>query len=40
MNAIFNRELKDENKVIVTAAYWRQEEEAPKKDEWYWFHRK
>lgn len=38
MNAVFNRELKTKNKMIVTAAYWRQEEEAPKKDEWYWFH--
>lgn len=37
MNAVFNRELKDKKGVIVTAAYWRQEEEAPKKDSWYWF---
>lgn len=37
MNAVFNRELKAKNKVIVTAAYWRQEEEVPKKDDWYWF---
>lgn len=37
MNAIFNRELKAKDKTIVTAAYWRQEEETPKKDSWYWF---
>jgi hypothetical protein len=40
MNAIFNRELKTKDKTIVTAAYWRQEEDAPQKDEWYWFHKK
>lgn len=38
MNAVFNRELKAPNKVIVTAAYWRQEEDVPQEDEWYWFH--
>jgi hypothetical protein len=37
MNAVFNRELKTKDKTIVTAAYWRQEEEKPKKDSWYWF---
>jgi hypothetical protein len=37
MNAVFNRELKDKKGTIVTAAYWRQEAEAPKKDSWYWF---
>jgi hypothetical protein len=40
MNAVFNRELKDSAGTIVTAAYWRQEEEDPKKDDWYWFHKK
>lgn len=40
MNAVFNRELKDEAGTIVSAAYWRQEEKDPKKDEWYWFHKK
>ncbi len=40
MNAVFNRELKAPNKVIVTAAYWRQEEDAPTKEEWYWFNNK
>jgi hypothetical protein len=38
MNAVFNRELKAPNKVVVTAAYWRQEEDVPLEDEWYWFH--
>ncbi len=37
MNAVFNRELKAKNRQIVSAAYWRQEEEEPKKGEWYWF---
>lgn len=39
MNAVFNRELKTETGQIVSAAYWRQEEEKPKKNEWYWFHK-
>jgi len=40
MNAVFNRELKDSAGTIVTAAYWRQEEADPQKDDWYWFHKK
>lgn len=40
MNAVFNRELKDEAGTIVSPAYWRQEEADPKKDDWYWFHQK
>lgn len=36
INAVFNRELKTREGAIVTSAYWKQQEAAPKKDEWYW----
>ncbi len=35
-NAVFNRELKTFEGAIVTSAYWKQQEAAPKVDEWYW----
>lgn len=35
-NAVFNRELRTPDGRIVTAAYWKQREAAPKVDEWYW----
>ncbi|MEI8278387.1 MAG: hypothetical protein WCG87_01415 [Bacteroidota bacterium] len=35
-NAVFNRELKTERGQVVTSAYWKQQESAPKADEWYW----
>ena len=35
-NAVFNRELRTRNKEVVTSAYWKQQEAAPQKDEWYW----
>ena len=38
INAVFNRFLKTPQGEIVTSAYWKQEEAAPKKDEWYWKH--
>ena len=36
INAVFNRELKTFEGEIVTSAYWKQKEAAPKEDEWYW----
>lgn len=36
INAVFNRELKTPQGQIVTSNYWKQREDAPKKDEWYW----
>lgn len=36
INAVFNRELKTLGGDIVTAAYWKQQEPAPKEDGWYW----
>lgn len=36
INAVFNRELLTPAGEVVTSAYWKQLEAAPKKDEWYW----
>jgi len=36
INAVFNRELKTFDGAIVTSSYWKQQEAAPKVDEWYW----
>ena len=36
INAVFNRELNMPDGTIVTSAYWKQQEAAPKVDEWYW----
>jgi len=36
VNAVFNRELKTAAGIIVTSAYWKQEEDAPRREEWYW----
>ena len=35
-NAVFNRDLKTFEGEVVTSAYWKQREAAPKVDEWYW----
>ena len=35
-NAVFYRDLKTPDGVVVTSAYWKQQEAAPKVDEWYW----
>lgn len=35
-NAVFNRDLKTPKGDVVTNAYWKQQEAAPKADEWYW----
>ena len=35
-NAVFNRELKTKQGQVVTSAYWKQLEETPKENEWYW----
>jgi hypothetical protein len=36
INAVFNRELLTPAGEVVTSAFWKQLEAAPKKDEWYW----
>ena len=36
INAIFNRELTTPDGLVVTPAYWKEQEATPKKDEWYW----
>jgi type IV secretory pathway VirB10-like protein len=36
INAVFNRELKTADGLIVTSAYWKQQEAKPRADEWYW----
>jgi len=36
INAVFNRELKTSKGQVVTSAYWKQLEDAPKEEEWYW----
>jgi len=36
INAVFNRELQTFDGAVVTSAYWKQLEAAPKLDEWYW----
>jgi len=36
VNAVFNRELRTFDGKVVTSAYWKQQEAAPKEDEWYW----
>ena len=35
-NAVFNRELLTLDGKVVTSAFWKQLEAAPKEDEWYW----
>ena len=35
-NVIYNRNLKTKDGVVVTPAYWKQLEEKPKEEEWYW----
>ena len=35
-NAVFNRDLKTAEGVVVIIAYWKQQETAPGPDEWYW----
>jgi len=36
INAVFNRELKTFEGAVVTSAYWKQLEDVPKVEEWYW----
>jgi hypothetical protein len=36
INAVFNRELKTFEGDIVTSDYWKQREETPREEEWYW----
>lgn len=36
INAVFNRELKTLDGIVVTSDYWKQREVTPKEDEWYW----
>ena len=36
INALFNRELLSKNGVVITPAYWKQEEAAPVEGSWYW----
>lgn len=36
VNAVFNRELKDQQGNVVTSSYWNQENSSTDKDEWYW----
>ena len=35
-NSVFNRELLTPEGAVVTSAYWKGLEAAPKEDEWYW----
>lgn len=36
INAVFNRDLKTFDGKVVTKDYWKQREESPKEEEWYW----
>lgn len=36
INAVFNRELRTLKGKVVTSNYWKQLEEEPKPEEWYW----
>jgi hypothetical protein len=36
INAVFNRELKTVDGDVVTSDYWKQRENAPREEEWYW----
>jgi hypothetical protein len=36
VNVIYNRNLKTHEGHIVTPAYWKQQEEKPREEEWYW----
>ena len=36
INAIFNRELKNQDGAIVSPAYWKQEDFKSRPEEWYW----
>ena len=38
INAVFNRELKTPDGKIVTSDYWKQREEKPNGEKWYWSH--
>lgn len=36
VNAVFNRELRTREGMVVTSDYWKQREAAPREHEWYW----
>lgn len=38
ITAVFNRQLKTPDGKIVTSAYWKQREEIPSSEVWYWSH--